>query len=79
MKKRRITNFIFSGDHPSFLVLLNKRKYKNMGNNISKINKDLFFACEEEMRNIIPFFKGKMRTGVENGIRGKPYTVTFAP
>ena len=45
-----------------------------MGNGISKINKDRFYACEEEFKNIIPFFKGKIRTGVEEGIRGKIYT-----
>ena len=45
-----------------------------MGNCISKINKDHFFACEEEMKNVIPFFKGKLRTCVEDGIRGKTYT-----
>ena len=44
-----------------------------MGNCISKINKDHFFACEEEMKNIIPFFKGKIRAGVGEGIRGKTY------
>ena len=61
-----------------------------MGNCISKINKDHFFACEEKMKNIIPFFKRKIKTGVEEGIRGKAYTglhfmkkysniMTFAP
>ena len=45
-----------------------------MGNCISKINKDRFFACEEEMKNVIPFFKGKIRTGLEEVIRGKTYT-----
>ena len=44
-----------------------------MGNCISKINKDHLFACEEVMKNVIPFFKGKIRTSLEEGIRSKTY------
>ena len=42
-----------------------------MGNCISKINKDYFFAFEEETKNDTLFFKGKARGDLEMGIRGK--------
>ena len=42
-----------------------------MGNCISKINKDHFFAFEEKIRNDISFLKGKTRTDLEIGTRGK--------
>ena len=59
-----------------------------MGNGISKINKDHFFAFEEKMKNDILFFKGKIRCIIEMCARGKKYTgihsikkysKTFAP
>ena len=59
-----------------------------MGKCISKINKDHFFAFEEEMKNDILFFKGKIRCVIEMCGRGKKYTgihsiekysETFAP
>ena len=56
-------------DHFSFLVVLKKRKkIKRMGNCISKkINKDHPFIYEEDMKNVIPFLKGKTRIGLERG------------
>ena len=45
-----------------------------MRNCISKINKDYFFAFEEEMKNECHFFKGTTRIGVEICARGKTYT-----
>ena len=42
-----------------------------MGNCISKINKDHFFAFEEDMKNDIHFFKGKTRCVIEMCDRGK--------
>ena len=59
-----------------------------MGNCISKINKDHFFAFEEKMKNDILFFKGKTTCMIEMCARGKKYTgihsikkysKTFAP
>ena len=53
-----------------------------MGNCISKINKDQFFAFEEEMKNDIIFFviemcaRGKKYTGIHSI---KKYSETFAP
>ena len=44
-----------------------------MGNCISKINKDYFFAFEEEMKNDISFFKGTARTGREMWAMSKRY------
>ena len=68
-----VIHFIFS-DHFPFLVVLNKRKNKSMGTCILKIIKDHFFACEEKMKNDIPFFKGKARPFLEMCARGKTYT-----
>ena len=71
-----------------FWLALNKHKNKNMGNCISKINKDHFFVFEEEMKNDILFFKGKTKCIIEMCPRGKKYTgihsikkysKTFAP
>ena len=45
-----------------------------MGNSISKINKDHFFAFEEEVKNDIFFLKGKTMSDLEMGITGKTYT-----
>ena len=45
-----------------------------MVNCISKINKDHFFAFEEEMKNDILSFKGKTRCIIEMCARGKKYT-----
>ena len=45
-----------------------------MRNCISKINKDHFFAFEEAMKNDTSFFKGKTRSDLERGTRGKTYT-----
>ena len=45
-----------------------------MGNCISKINKDRFFAYEESMKNNIPFFKGNARVFFEMCARNKTYT-----
>ena len=45
-----------------------------MGNYVSKINKDFFFAFEEEMKNNSPFFKEKTRSGLEMCARGKTNT-----
>ena len=45
-----------------------------MGNCMSKINKDHFFAFEEEIKNGILFFKGKIRCVIEMCTRGKKYT-----
>ena len=42
-----------------------------MGNCISKINQDPFFAFEEEMKNDILFFKGETRSVIEMCARGK--------
>ena len=42
-----------------------------MGNCISKINKDHFFAFEEEMKNNILLFKGRIRCVIEMYTRGK--------
>ena len=42
-----------------------------MGNCISKINKDYFFAFEEEMKNDILFFKEKTSCVIEMCARGK--------
>ena len=59
-----------------------------MVNCSSKVNKDHFFAFEEEMKNYILFFKGKARCIIEICARGKKYTgihsmkkysKTFAP
>ena len=44
-----------------------------MGNCISNINKDYFFAFEEEMKNECHFFKGTTRIGAEMCARGKIY------
>ena len=63
-------NFIFS-DHFPFLVLLNKRKNKNMGNCVSKINKDYFFSFEEEMKNDISFSNGMKRPALDMVTRVK--------
>ena len=41
-----------------------------MENCISKINKDRFFAYENEMKNRILFLKGKIRRAVEMGTKG---------
>ena len=58
-----------------------------MGNCISKINKDHFFAFEEEMKNKTSFEKGRLRRGL-NMITGgtymklysiKRYSKTLAP
>ena len=57
-----------------FLVALSKRKNKSMGNYISKINKDYFFAFEEEIKNDTSSFKGKAKSNLEKAIRGKTYT-----
>ena len=48
-----------------------------MGNCLSKVNKDYFFAFEEEMRNDTSFFKGKAGSDLEKAIRGKTYMVPF--
>ena len=45
-----------------------------MGNCISKINKEHFFVFEEFMKNDILLLKGKVRSDLERGIRGKTYT-----
>ena len=45
-----------------------------MGNCISKINKDHFFAFEEIRKNDILFSKGKTRLLLEIYARGKGYT-----
>ena len=51
-----------------------------MANCISKkINKDHSLVYEEDMKNVIPFLKGKTRIGLERGgIRGKIYTVVHS-
>ena len=41
-----------------------------MGNCISKINKDHFFAFEEEIKKMTLFFKGKTRPGLDMVTRG---------
>ena len=74
INKSGIIHFIFS-DHFPFLIVLNKRKNKSMGNCISKISKDRFFDFEEDMKNVILFLKGKIRISPEwGGIRGITYT-----
>ena len=45
-----------------------------MGNCISKINKDHFFAFEEEMKHDILFFKGKTGCIIEMCDRSKKHT-----
>ena len=58
-----------------------------MENCISKINKDHFFAFEEEMKNTILFFKGKTRFSLDiltGGTHMRPYSIkkyskTLAP
>ena len=42
-----------------------------MGNYVSRINKDHFFAFEEKMKNDTSFFKGKTRSDLEKAITGK--------
>ena len=79
--------FIFS-DHFSFLVALGKRKNKNMGNCISKIKKDHFFAIEALMKNEILFSNGIIRFGLDmltggtymrlHSIKKIPEKITFA-
>ena len=49
-----------------------------MGNCISKINKDHFFAFEEEMKNNILLFKGRIRCVIEMYTRGKKYTEIYS-
>ena len=44
-----------------------------MGNCISKVNKEHFFAFEGKMKNCISFLKGKIRSDLEIGTRGKTY------
>ena len=41
-----------------------------MGNCISKMNKDRFFAYEKKMKNDILFLKGKTRRAVEMATKG---------
>ena len=72
--KSWVIHLLFSSDHFPFPIVLNKRKNISMGNCISKINKDHFFAFEEKMRNDILFFKGKIRCIIEMCARGKKYT-----
>ena len=48
-----------------FLVALNKRKNKSMGNCISKINKDHFFVYKELMKNYILFSKRMTERALE--------------
>ena len=58
-----------------------------MGNCISKMNKDHFFAFEEEMKNFAFFFKGDTRFGLDMLTGGtymklcsiKKYSKTLAP
>ena len=73
-------------DHFPFLAA--NIKIKNVANSISKIDKDHFFAFEEEMKNDVLFLKGKTRFIIEMCARGKKYTgihsirkysKTFAP
>ena len=45
-----------------------------MGNCISEINEDHFFAFEEKMENDIVFLKGKTRCIIEMCARGNKYT-----
>ena len=45
-----------------------------MGNCISKINNDHSFVFEEKMKNDIFFLKGKTRSDLKLGARGKTYT-----
>ena len=45
-----------------------------MGDCISKINKDYFFAFEEEMKYDTSFFKRKARSDLEKATRAKRYT-----
>ena len=49
-----------------------------MGNCISKINKDHFFAFEEDMKNEILFCKGRAKSGIEMCARGKKYTGVYS-
>ena len=49
-----------------------------MGNCLSKVNKDHFFASEENMKNEILFCKGKARSGIEVCVRGKKYTGVYS-
>ena len=56
-----------------FLVALNKRKNKSMGNCISKINKDNLFAVEEFMKNYVFFSNGATRFGLHM-LTGGTYT-----
>ena len=48
-----------------------------MGNCISKINKDHFFAFEEEMKNKTSFEKGRLRRGL-NMITGGTYMKLYS-
>ena len=68
IKKSRIIHFIFS-DRFSFLVVLNKRKNKSIGNSISKTNKDCFFIYKELVKNDILFSKGMTGRALEMGTR----------
>ena len=49
-----------------------------MGNCISKINKDHFFAFEENIKNEILFCKKKARSSIEICARGKKSTGVYS-
>ena len=60
-----------------FWVVLNKCKNKSMGNCISKINKDHFFAIEEFMKNDNLFSNGIIRFGLDTLTGGDIYEASF--
>ena len=69
--------FLASLDHLSFLVVLNKRKNKSMGNCISKTSKDRLLGLEEFMKNATSVEKGKVRPGLDRLTRGNIYKDPF--
>ena len=70
-----------------FLIVLNKRKNKGMGNCISKISKDCLLGLEEFIKNKASFEKEKARPGLDRLTAGtytrihsiKKYSKTLAP
>ena len=80
--------YVFFINVHSYFISGCKHNIKNIGDCISKINKNHFFAFEEEMKNDILFFKGRTRCIIEMCARDNKYTgiyfirkhsETFAP
>ena len=74
----KIIHFIFSVHFP-FLVVLNERKTKSVGNCIPRINKELFFVYKKKTKNYILFSKGKIRSALvmrTKGIYARAHSIT---